>query len=72
MKRTEACEAYDWSYYKDRGTQKVTHLLDLEDYGVTKKWVIITEISKEDENNNITRLNVYHQVLSIMYLDVLV
>ena len=30
-----------------------------EDYGVTKKWVIITEISKEDENNNITRLNVY-------------
>ena len=24
-----------------------------------KKWVIVTEISKEDENNNITRLNVY-------------
>ncbi len=34
-------------------------MLDLEDYGVTKKWVIITEISKEDENNNITRLNAY-------------
>ena len=58
-KRTEASEAYDWFYYKDRGTQKVAHLLDLEDYGVTKKWVIITEISKEDENNNITRLNAY-------------
>ena len=29
------------------------------DYGVTKKWVIVTEISKEDENNNITRLNAY-------------
>jgi hypothetical protein len=42
-------------------------LLDLEEYGVTKKWVIINEISKEDENNNITRLNTYHQVLSIMY-----
>ncbi len=34
-------------------------MLDLEDYGVTKKWVIITEISKEVENNAIGRLNVY-------------
>ena len=58
-KRIEASEAYDWFYYKDRDTQKVAHLLDLEDYGVTKKWVIITEISKEDENNNITRHNAY-------------
>jgi hypothetical protein len=33
--------------------------LDLEDYGVTKKWVIITEISKEVENNDIARLNAY-------------
>jgi hypothetical protein len=33
--------------------------MDLEEYGVTKKWGIITEISKEDENNNIARLNVY-------------
>jgi len=34
-------------------------MLDLEDYGVTKKWVIITEISKEVENNTISRLNAY-------------
>ena len=34
-------------------------MLDLEDYGVTKKWVIITEISKEVENNTIARLNAY-------------
>jgi hypothetical protein len=26
-------------------------MLDLQEYGVTKKWVIITEISKEVENN---------------------
>ena len=31
----------------------------LEDYGVTKKWVIITETSKEVQNNTIVRLNVY-------------
>jgi hypothetical protein len=35
------------------------HMLDLEDYGVTKKWVIITEISKEVENNAIARLDAY-------------
>ena len=38
-------------------------MLDLQEYGVTKKWVIITEISKEVENNSglasITRLNAY-------------
>jgi hypothetical protein len=34
-------------------------MLDFQEYGVTKKWVIITEISKEVENNNITRVNVY-------------
>ena len=39
--------------------KKVAHLLDLEDCGVTKKWVIISEISKEDENNNILRLKSY-------------
>jgi hypothetical protein len=43
----------------EASTQKVAHLMNLEDYRVTKKWVIIDEISKEDENNNITRLNVY-------------
>jgi hypothetical protein len=36
-----------------------THMLDLQEYGVAKKWVIITEISKEVENNNIGRLNAY-------------
>jgi hypothetical protein len=34
-------------------------MLDLPEYGVTKKWVIITEISKEVENNTITRVNAY-------------
>ena len=34
-------------------------MLDFQDYGVTNKWVIITEISKEVENNNIARLNAY-------------
>ena len=32
---------------------------DLQEYVVTKKWVIISEISKEVENNNIARLNEY-------------
>jgi hypothetical protein len=58
-KWTETYEVYDWFYYKDRDTKKITHLMDLEKYVVIKKWVIITEISKEDENNNISRLNVY-------------
>ena len=43
-------------YYNDKGTKQITHILDLQVYGVTKKWVIImqvTEISKEVENNNI-------------------
>ena len=35
------------------------HMLDLQQYGVTKKWVIITEISKEVENNTIESLNAY-------------
>ena len=36
-------------------------MIDLQEYGVTKKWVIvsITEISEEVENNNIGRLNAY-------------
>jgi hypothetical protein len=34
-------------------------MLDLQEYGVTKKWVIIIEISKEVENNRIVRLNEY-------------
>ena len=34
-------------------------MLDLQEYGVTKKWVIISESSKEVENNNIARLNAY-------------
>ena len=34
-------------------------MLDLQAYGVTKKWMIITEISMEVENNNIAILNAY-------------
>jgi hypothetical protein len=34
-------------------------MLDLQEYGVNKKWVIITEISKEVENNTIARLKTY-------------
>jgi hypothetical protein len=34
-------------------------MLDLQECGVTKKWVIITEISKEVENNTIARVNAY-------------
>ncbi len=45
--------------WKDKDTECITHLLDLQEYGVTKKWVIITEISKEVENNTIARVNVY-------------
>jgi hypothetical protein len=38
-------------YYKDKNTKCLAHLLDLQEYGVTKNWVIITEIAKEVENN---------------------
>jgi hypothetical protein len=31
----------------------------LQEYVVTKKWAIITEISKEVENNTIARVNAY-------------
>jgi hypothetical protein len=51
--RKEAPEGYHLFRYKDKGTKDIAHMLDLEDYGVTKKWVIITEISKEVENNAI-------------------
>ena len=34
-------------------------MLDMQKYGVTKKWVIIVEISKEVESNSIARLNAY-------------
>ncbi len=53
------CAVYHFFRYKDKGTKDISHMLDLEDYGVTKKWVIITEISKEVENNAIARLNAY-------------
>ena len=55
----EAPEGYHLFHYKDKGTKDIAHMLDLEDYSVTKKWVIITEISKEVENNAIARLNAY-------------
>ena len=59
--RCEEPEGYHMFYYKDKDTKWITHMIDLEEYGVTKKWVIITEISKEVENNNhsIGRLNAY-------------
>ena len=34
-------------------------MLDFQACGVNKKWVIITEISKEVDNNNIGRLDAY-------------
>ena len=40
-------------------TKSFPHMIDLQEYGVTKKWVIITEISKEVENNTIARVNAY-------------
>ena len=46
-------------YYKDKDTKCIAHMLDLQEYDVTKKWVIISEISKEVENNNVVRLNAY-------------
>ena len=57
--RSETPPGYDLFYYKDKGTKTVTHMIDFQEYGVTKKWVIITEISKEVENNSIARINVY-------------
>ena len=46
-------------YYNDKGPKEVAHMFDLQEYGFTKKWVIITEISKEVENNSIARTNTY-------------
>ena len=57
--RSEAPEGYHLFRYKDKRTECIAHMLDLQVYGVTKKWVIITEISKEVENNTIARLNAY-------------
>jgi hypothetical protein len=45
--------------YKDKDTECIVHILDLQEYGVTKKWVIITEISKEVEKNTISRVYMY-------------
>ena len=57
--RREAPEGYLLFRYKDKGTKCIAHMLDLQEYGVTKKWVIIAEISKEVENNTIARVNAY-------------
>ncbi len=51
-------EGYLLFRYKDKGTKCIAHMLDLQEYGVTKEWVIITEISKEVENNTMARVNV--------------
>jgi hypothetical protein len=45
--------------HKDKITKKIAHKLDLQEYGVKKKWVIITEISKEVGYNNIARVDAY-------------
>jgi hypothetical protein len=55
----EGPEGYQLFHYKDKDTKSLSHILDFQEYGVTKKWVIITEISKEVENNTITRVNAY-------------
>jgi hypothetical protein len=55
----EGPEGYQLFHYKDKVTKSLAHMLDLQEYGVTKKWVIITEISKEVENNTIPRVNAY-------------
>ena len=39
-----------WVYYQDKCTKQIAHMLDFQKHGVTKKWVIITEISREVEN----------------------
>jgi hypothetical protein len=57
--RKEGPEGYHLFHYKDKGTKSFAHMLDLQEYGVTKKWVIIAEISKELENNTIARVNAY-------------
>jgi len=57
-KQHRPCDGMVWNC-KDKGTKSFAHMLDLQEYGVTKKWVIITEISKEVENNTITRVNAY-------------
>jgi hypothetical protein len=57
--RREAPEGYLLFRYKDKGTKCIAHMLDLQEYGVTKKWVIITEISKEVEKNTISRVYMY-------------
>ncbi len=55
-KNTKSCHLFR---YKDRDTRSFPHILDFQEYGVTKKWVIITEISKEVENNTVGRVNEY-------------
>ncbi len=32
-------------------TKCIEHMLDFQEHGVTKKWVLLSEISKEVENN---------------------
>ena len=57
--RRKAPEGYHLFRYKDKDTKWIVHMLNLQEYGVTKKWEIITEISKEVENYDVSRLNVY-------------
>jgi hypothetical protein len=34
--------------YKDKGTECIAHMLDLQNYGVTKKWVIIAMLNDNE------------------------
>ena len=38
--RKEGPEGYDLFHYKDKGTKSDAHMLDLQEYGVTEKWVM--------------------------------
>ena len=48
--RSESPEGYDLFYYKDKDTKWIPHMIDLKEYGVTKKWVIITEFYYKDKD----------------------
>jgi hypothetical protein len=54
-----APEGYHLLLYKDKGTKDITHILDLEDYGVTKKWGLLQRFQKEVQNNAMARLDAY-------------
>ena len=46
--RSAAPEGYHLFRYKDKGTECIAHMLDLQNYGVTKKWVIIAMLNDNE------------------------